>query len=440
MRPVRSLVQLAGGNLHLLRDYAKLISGSMGRLVLSLVYFTAIANALSIAGFGLFATASATGVVLSRVAGLGFVSPLYRAATRKPQLVGVYTAGLLAAFVLSLPLVALAALGFHALVFRGEMALLPFALVVAAEVIGWRALEVVCIVNNGMRRFGRASLLVVGGTAAKAFAAVLFAYAGVGSGDLLGWSALYLAANVAVALAGIVLLYPRQRLRLRPRLYLRRAGDSFAVAGADILFYLQSELDKLLVLSLGGPTVAGIYAMLMRLIDLTALPIRSFTTMLVQKLMRSPAALQSWGLRWLTEGGIALVSIAGISALGLVLAVAPTLLGRNVADAAPLVLLVLLVPAFRNLVEYQSELLYARGRTGMRAAILAFLGILKAGFLTLLLQGAGADPGGTWIVGLNGVFAALWIASAGASYVALDWRTRAPRPAPRREAPDIAPA
>jgi O-antigen/teichoic acid export membrane protein len=162
--------------------------------------------------------------------------------------------------------------------------------------------------------------------------------------------------------------------------------------------------------------------------------------MIVQKLIRSPTFLQSWRRRWLTEGGIALVSIAGMAALGFALALWPTLLGRNVADAAPLVLLVLLVPAFRNLVEYQSELLYARGRTGMRAAILALLGGLKAGFLTLLLQGAAATPEGGWILGLNGVFAALWIASAGASYVALDWRSRTPQPERPTGAPDIATA
>ncbi len=440
MHPVRSLARLSKDHLALLGDYAKLIGGSGGRLVLSLAYFTAVANALSVGDFGLFATASATGIVLSRIAGLGFVSPLYRAATRKPHLVGTYTAGYLAALLASLPLVVLAGLGFFALVFQGDMGFWPFALVIAAEVIGWRSLEIVCIVNNGMGQFGRASILVVFGSAIKALAALLFAHAGIGAGDLASWSLFYLLANLGSALLGIALFYPRQRLRFRPALYLKRLTDSLAVAGADILFYLQSELDKLLVLSLGGAEVAGIYAMLMRLIDLTALPVRSFNMMIVQKLIRSPGFLQSWRRRWMVEGGIALVSIAGMGALGLVLTVAPTLLGRNVADAAPLVLLVLVVPAFRNLVEYQSELLYARGRTGMRAAILALLGGLKAGFLTLLLQGAASTPEGVWIQGLNGVFAALWIASAGASYVALDWRSRAPRPQGPAGTPDIAAA
>ncbi|WP_182086818.1 lipopolysaccharide biosynthesis protein [Aureimonas sp. ME7] len=406
--------------LKVVRDYAKLLGGSGGRLVLSLLYFTAVANSLSVSAFGLFATASATGIVLSRIAGLGFVSPLYRAATRKPHLVGTYTAGLLAAFALSMPLVVLAGALFFVLVFAGDMGLAAFAAIVAAEVVCWRALEVVCIVNNGMNRFGRASVLVVVGTGMKALAAVLFAALAPQSG-LLGWSLFYLGANAVSAISGILALYPRQRLRWRPDLYKRRAADSFAVAGAEVLFYLQSELDKLLVLSLGGPHIAGLYAMLMRLIDLTALPVRSFNMMVVQKLMRSPAWLNSWRMRWGIEGAIALVSAGGLAAFGVILHIRPTLLGTNVADAAPLVLLVLLVPAFRNLVEYEGELLYAQGRTGVRAAVLAFLTVLKAGFLAVILgNGAASDTG--WVIGLNGVFGALWLASAMTTYLVLDMR------------------
>lgn len=191
--------------LKIARDYATLLAGSAGRLVLSLAYFAAVANALSIAEFGLFATASATGVVLSRIAGFGFVSPLYRAATGRPRLVGVYTAGYLAALALSLPAVALVAAGFYLAVFRGEMALLPFAAIAVAEVLCWRSLEVVCIVNNGLGRFGRASLLVVAGSGAKALAALLFAFAG-SPGGLEGWSLFYLVANAASAAGGIALI------------------------------------------------------------------------------------------------------------------------------------------------------------------------------------------------------------------------------------------
>ena len=82
-----------------------------------------------------------------------------------------------------------------------------------------------------------------------------------------------------------------------------------------------------------------------------------------------------------------------------------------------------LVPAFRNLVEYQSDLLYARGKTTVRALVLALIGMVKAGLLVMLL--ASADDQGTgWIVGLNGLFLVLWLVSAAATYTAFDGRRR----------------
>ena len=79
----------------------------------------------------------------------------------------------------------------------------------------------------------------------------------------------------------------------------------------------------------------------------------------------------------------------------------PRLLGDNVAEAAPLVALALFVPGFRNLVEYQAELLFARGQTVVRAVNLALLAALKGGLLWLVLDraaetlddGAVAEPG-----------------------------------------------
>ena len=420
------LIDRLKGNVAFLRDYASLLSGSAGRLVLSLAYFVSVANGLTVADFGLFATASATGIVLSRIAGFGFVSPLYRTATRRPRLIGAYTAGFLAALVASLPLVAIAATGFFLVFFDGEMGPAAFVAVVVAEVLCWRMLEVVVIVANGMGRFFVGAVIVIAGSAVRALAALLFV--GLGDGTLFTWSLFYLGANALAMLGAVALCYPRRRLRWTPHLYLARLRDSLSVAGAEIVFYLQSELDKLLVLSIGGPQTAGIYAILMRLVDLTALPVRSFNTMFVQKLMRSPDLIASWRIRWGIEAGIAAVSVAGLAFLGGVLHVYPGALGKNVADAAPLVLLPLLVPAFRNLVEYQSELLYARGKTAIRAAIMALVGLVKAGLLIALLRFY-ADEG-QWIFGLNAVFALLWLGSALASYTALDWRD------PRRSTPE----
>lgn len=399
----------------LLRGYFSVVSGSAGRLVFSLAYFVVLANALSIADYGLFAAASAAGLVISRLLAFGFISPLYRAASVKPRLIGTFTAGFLLMAFLSLPLLAAATLAVHAAFFAADLPLFVFALVVAAEALLWRPFEAVVIVNNGLGRFGRGALLVIGATALRAAAAAAFAF--LPDRSLAAWSVAYLSANAVALIASAAFFYPRQRLRLRPRLYWRRLRDSVSVAGSEVLFYLQAEFDKLLVLALGGPALAGIYAIVMRLVDLTAIPIRAFTMMLVQRMMRTPDMLRSLRIKAAIEAAILLVSTGALVAMALVLHFFPRALGGNVAEAAPLIALALFVPGLRNLIEYHAELLYGRGQTVLRMVGLGMLAAVKALALVLLLRSVhGADMLVWW---LNVAFLALYAASAAFTYAAL---------------------
>ncbi|MEQ8480860.1 MAG: lipopolysaccharide biosynthesis protein [Hoeflea sp.] len=404
------------------RAYLSMIGGSAGRLVMSLVYFIAIANTLSISEFGLFATASACGIMLSRLLAFGFVSPLYRIATVKQRLLGTYTGGFLAGTVLSLPVIALAGWVTHRLVFADQMTIPTFAKILVAEVLCWRVMEIVVIVSYGVNRFGAGSWLVVMATSFKTVAALLFAIAADGS--LSAWAWYYIAANGLAALVAIVFFYPRVRLRWKPVLYMRRWADAISVAGAEMLFYIQSELDKVLVLSLGGAEAAGIYAMIMRLVDLTALPVRAFLTLLTQKLMRTAALLEQLKYRIMLEAGVASISTAGLLAMSGFLWIFPNALGRNVAEVAPLLILVVLVPAFRNLIEYHSELLYATGRTFVRMLVLASLGAMKALLLAHLLGLALDIP--VWVELMNVLFLVLYVQSAVFTYRALRGAARRP--------------
>jgi O-antigen/teichoic acid export membrane protein len=399
----------------LLRDYMAAISGAGGRLVFSLAYFVFLANTLSLADFGVFATASAAGVMLSRILGFGFISTLYRVATVKPRLIGTFTAGFLLMAVLSLPLLAAGSWLVHALFFGATLALPIFAAVIVAEALLWRPVELAIIVNNGLGAFGRASLLTILGTAMRALAATLFMLQADAS--LAYWSLWYLGANALVAAIAFGFFYPRQRLRFEPRLYWRRLSDSLAIAGAEILFYLQMEFDKFIVLAMGGAQLAGIYAVIMRLVDLTAIPIRTFTMMLVQKMMRTPAMLTSLKLRGGIEIGVFGVSTAALCALALVLHFFPNALGRNIAQTAGLVILAFAIPGARNLVEYQAELLFARGQTVLRAVNLALLGAAKALLLAFALSRTTDAAELIW--SLNGVFAMLYLVSAALTYSAL---------------------
>lgn len=399
----------------MLQDYFAAISGSAGRLVFSLAYFVVLANTLSIAEFGLFATASAAGIMLSRILALGFTATLYRIATVKPRLLGTYAAGFILLALVSLPLLGLASALMYLVFFAGDMTALPFALIIAAEALLWRPTETVVIVNNGLNRFAKAAMLVIIGVALRALAAGVFAFYAMT--DLTSWSLFYVAANGISLVIALVFFCPRQRLRLRPALYWRRLSDALYVAGAEILFYLQMELDKLLVLALGGAQLAGIYAMIMRLVDLTAIPIRSFSMLLVQRMMRAPELLSRMKLRLGIEGAIFAVSTLALLTLSVLLLLYPTLLGKNVAEAAPLVILALAIPGLRNLTEYQAELLFARGQTLLRAINLALLAGVKALLLSLALMTF--DAARPLVLSLNGVFVVIYLVSAALTYRAL---------------------
>lgn len=406
-------------------SYLTILSGSAGRLAISLVYFLIVANTLTLGEFGLFATASSTGLILSRLLAFGFVSPLYRVATVKPRLLGAYLAGFAALSLASLPLIAVIAAAAYGLLFADRLAALPFALIVAAEVLGWRPVEIVAIVNNGLRRFRQAAVLVIIGSSLRTLAALLFV--GFGDRSLESWAAAYLAAtaaSLAVALAGFL---PPARWRFVRALYPRRMADAVFAGAADIVFYVQSELDKLLVLGLAGERTAGLYAIALRVIDLTAMPVRSFNQMLVQKIMQDRGL--GGGRRLAAyEAGIALVSVAGLVAVIVALKPFPGLLGRNVSEAAYLFAPMLLVPAFRNLVEYHAELLYARERTGSRIVLLCLLTALKAGLIAAVMTRFAANE--AWAGWMNGVFGLVYLVSAGFTY-----RLLGRGPQPSRTAP-----
>ena len=397
----------------LLQNYASLLGGSVGRLVFSLVYFLALANTLSVAAFGVVAATSAMGVVLSRVAGLGFSSPLYRIATVKPQLIGAYLGGYIGFFLLSLPVVAVLAYTAFATIFAGQLTALAFTLIIISEVVLWRSAEIIIIINNGLRRFGLGAALTILGTFIRMCAALAF-WKLASDQSVETWAWYYLAANAVSLLLICMFGRIKSRIRFIWKLYPRRVRDALSVAGAEIIFYAQMELDKVLMLALAGGEVTGIYAVIMRLVDLTAMPLRAFNTLLVQSIMRTPDLMQSWKRRFAMEGGIALVSTVALGAAVLLLWLQPTILGKNIAFVAPVLMFALAIPATRNIVEYHSELLYARGQTIARAGLLAVLGCLKA-----MLMGFFIHPdidAIQVIIWMSVVFAGLYIVSAGFTY------------------------
>ena len=404
---------LPRGLLRAVESYCKLVAGMSARLVLQALYFFVLANTLSLSDMGLFASASAAGLMFASFAGLGFGSFAFRAAAGKPRLLGQYLGLFYGGLALTTPLGLLAALPIWFLLFQGAMSLTAFLAIVLVEMLFWRATEVLATVQNGLGRFTVGALAIAQAAAIRAGGALAFALSG--GGGIERWAIWYFAANALTLSVALVAFYPPVRARWSPRLLRTRLRDGLMFTLSYFALNAQGQVDKLIVLTLTDPRFAGIYAISTRIVDFTALPFRSFYTLYTRKLFGEGKRIRNAMTRTLTvEGAIMGLSILGFGALTLILLWRPHLLGANVAVAGQLFLLLLLVPAFRNLMELHGELFFVYGRMGVRAAVAIGLVTLNMALLALLLSQA-TDM--LWIgLGLNAIYGLLYLLSGLALY------------------------
>jgi O-antigen/teichoic acid export membrane protein len=235
-----------------------------------------------------------------------------------------------------------------------------------------------------------------------------------GRHDVETWSIIYLLFNLAGMLLAIVLFQPRIKLRWRLPLFLGRFHEAFMYAIAYSAFVSQNEIDKVVMLSLADQRTVGIYAIASRLIDFTSVPIRTFYVLYSRKLILEGRAGNKIGRSLSVEVMIAVISTIAFAGLLTVLWMWPTLLGRNVATATPLLMVALAVPAFKNLLEYHSELFFVYQRMTIRAVLATSQVALKAGTLALLLICFSSIT--QWGLWLNAIYIGLYVLSAAIVY------------------------
>ena len=398
-----------------LKSYLQLLGGAVFRLGVSLLYFLALTHALSIADFGFFASSMAVGLVLARVVAFGYGDAMFQISAGRPRTLGPYLGIYLVWFAASLPVCLLAAMAIYGLSFGDTGRFGAYLVIVATEVVLWRPIDVVSIINSGLGRFGFATGAYSIGSICRALGALLFLR--LADHDVGHWAVLYAAASALALVLDIVLLMPRVRPRLRRNTVLLRWRGALALAGSGFASTGQNEIDKVLVLAFGGEVTAGLYAICIRIIDITAVPIRAFNVVMIQRVIKNPRALPGWKPQALVEAAIAAVSTLAFLAIIAMLWVFPDLLGHEVARAAGLFGLLWAVPALRNLIEYQAELLYAYNRWGttflMSLAVAVVKSLLMAAVFWLFGRGLG------WAHAMNGLFLAAYAVSAVITFGAL---------------------
>jgi O-antigen/teichoic acid export membrane protein len=399
-----------------LASYMKVVSGSLGRGAINVVFFLLLANTLSLGDFGVFATASAVGLILATASGFGFAPILFRGATMRPALVPWYLGATYFWFALSLLPCLLVAAALHPLIFSAHIELTPLLLIVGTELALWRLIDIVGHLNNGMSRYMRGALGPIITAAMRLVAAALFWWSG--SHDIETWAVFYLVATLFAAVLYIALFHPRLRPRWSGAVVFGHLPGAAKAAVAEFVSQAQADIDKLVIMLIAGDHAAGLYAIAMRLLDLTALPIRSFYILMIQRLLRMPLA--TWNLMRSVhvEIGIAVVSLAGFTALVVATWLVPSLLGRNVMEAAPLFTALLAAPVFRNLLECHSEVLFAARSYGARVVLALFTLVVKLALVAALAMLI-TDPF-AWGFWLNAIFLVTYAFSAGFTYATLN--------------------
>jgi O-antigen/teichoic acid export membrane protein len=401
------------GFLRTVESYCKLMAGTGARLGLQAVYFFLLANTLSLADMGLFAGASAAGLMLASFSGLGFGSFAFRAAAGKPRLLGTYLGLFYGGLAVTTPLGLLVALPFYFLLFDGAMSLPAFLGIVTVEILLWRMLEVFATIQNGMGRFTAGALAITLASAIRAGGAVAFFL--LGGGGIEQWALWYVAANAMALSVGLMVFYPPVRARWSTKLLRARLRDGIMFTISYFALNAQGQIDKLIVLTLTDARFAGIYAISTRLLEFTALPFRSFYVLYTRKLFAEGKRIKDALSRTLkVEGAILGLSTLAFAALDVALWLRPNLLGANIAVAAHLFVAMLLVPAFRNLIEFHGELFFVYGRMTARAAVAIGLVTLNMALLALLLLFTSDLT--TIALGLNVIYGLLYLLSALALY------------------------
>jgi O-antigen/teichoic acid export membrane protein len=407
-----------------LGQYVTIFSGLFGRLLLQAAYFILLANSLSLHDFGFFAGISAAGIMIGSFSAFGFTASVYRTATTRLLLLRNYIAAFYIAFGVSVPTMMLVAYLLYLVAFRDLVELSSFLEIAFCDIVLWRLLEAISQINAGLGEFGKAAAIPIIGSAARLAAVVAFILFGCSGLDQ--WAEVYLMGNCIGTALSMVLFLPRVLPRWRGVAVLLRGRmrESLLFSVSFFVFFAQSELDKLLAtLTLGG-RVAGIYAISMRIIDLTTVPIRSFLTILVREIMQGRGPDWRWRTSLLIEFSIGFVSLLSFLALIVMLWFYPMLLGAQVAQAAQLFAYLLLIPPLKNLQEYHAELFFARNRMEVRAVTVILLVALKCILvLTIFVSVSDLERLGLF---LNVPFVVTYLVSATVVYLTFCSGSRSP--------------
>lgn len=255
------------------------------RLALQMAYLVLVAHALGAEGYGQLAGVVALAASLSPFVGAGFGVILVKQVSRNPAAFPVYWGRTLAAILASAPLLVGITLCLAALLLPAAGGMLAVALIVCSELFLVPLITASSHVFQAHEWLGRSIAAYVLLNAVR-LAAVLVMVALAGR-SIEVFAGFYFGATVvaaAVALRQVSRNFGRPAWALAGMSGELREGLSFALI--SVASTVHAEIDKTLLLRLGGAAVAGNYSIATRAVSAASMPLLSYILAAVPRLFR----------------------------------------------------------------------------------------------------------------------------------------------------------
>ncbi len=270
----------------LARNVFWMLSGDGVRLLLQAVYFVLIGRALGVREFGAFVGAVSLVALVAPFStwGTGFIL-LKEVARDRTAFSRCWGTALSATAVFGTVLLCLVLLISH-VAFGTSVPLGTLLLVAASDAIVVRLLDLATQAFMAVENLRKGAEIYVVLSAGRTLAAVYLSFA-VHSPTAQSWALLYLLSAVAAAIYGIVAVsrslgLPRMGLRLSRSEF--EEGFYFAVSQSSQTIY--NDLDKTMLVRLGGLEATGIYGAAYRIVDASFAPVGALTQATLARFFR----------------------------------------------------------------------------------------------------------------------------------------------------------
>jgi O-antigen/teichoic acid export membrane protein len=387
-------------------------AGQFARVALTGAYFVLLARALGVSSFGAFAAAAALVSIAVPFAGLGATTLIVKSIARNPQSsalqwANAWTVVVLSGLALTGIVTALAVLLAPATVPLWAVAAIGFSELVLARLVDLAA--VMSQVRGRVRR--TAAFIIYLYTSRLALALILVASpVSVTTGT---WSLMLLLATLPVSTA-LFVYTSRDVGRARPSLvfFLGQWREGLLYSASLSAQTVHNDADKTMTAKLASSADAGIYTAAYRVIDMGYTPVRALLSASFPRLFALGEAGTAGTLpliRKMARPALAYATVVGI-AIYASADLLPLLLGPSFAASTEALRLMALVPLLRSAHSLAADSLTCSGHQGARTIAQISIALANVGLNLILIPQYGYHGAIASTLACEAVLAiALWV-------------------------------